>query len=80
MKGSSLAFSIMVKHFFRENPGAFFVLGFQVLLVVCAILLVFGFSSLAEAVAAVSYSFLLVGVGLQLVCFVRDSDGGEVDG
>lgn len=63
---------IRVKRFLRENPGAFFVLSFQVLLVVCAVLSVFGFSSFAESVAVVAYFSLLVGVGLQLVCLVRD--------
>lgn len=67
-----MAFLIRVKRLLRENPGAFFVLSFQVLLIACAVLSAFGSSSLAESVAVVAYSFLLVGVGLQLVCLVRD--------
>ncbi len=67
-----MAFLIRVKHFLRENLGAFFVLSFQVLLVVYAVLSFFGSSSLAESAAVVAYSFLLVGVGLQLVCLVRN--------
>ena len=75
-----MAFLIRVKRFLRENPGAFFVLSFQVLLVVCAVLSVFGSSSFAESVAVVAYSFLLVGVCLQLACFVRDQFGVEGSG
>jgi Flp pilus assembly protein TadB len=65
------SFLIRVKHFLRENPGAVFVLGFQVLLVACAVLLVFGMASLAESVAVGAYFSLVAGVVLQLVWFVR---------
>jgi len=79
MKGSFLAFLIKVKHFLRENLGAPFILGFQVLLAVCAVLLVFGFSFLAEGVAVIAYFLLVVGAVLQLICFVGDSGEGEAD-
>jgi hypothetical protein len=69
------SFSVWVKRFFRANPGAVFILGFQVLLVACAAMMVFGFSFLAEDVAVVAYFLLVVSVVFQLVCFVRDSDG-----
>lgn len=73
------SFLIKVKRFFRENPGAVLVLGFQVVLVICAVLLVLGASFLAESIAVVAYFLLVLGVVLQLVCFVRGSDGGEVE-
>jgi hypothetical protein len=74
-KGMLRSFSVWIKRFFRANPGAVFILGFQVLLLACAAMLVFGFSFLAEDVAVVAYFLLVVGVVFQLVCFVRDSDG-----
>ena len=74
-----VSFLIKVKRFFRENPGAVLVLGFQVVLVICAVLLVLGGSFLAESIAVVAYFLLVLGVVLQLVCLVRSSDGGEVE-
>jgi hypothetical protein len=73
--GMLRSFSVWLKRFFRANPGAVFILGFQVLLVACAAMMVFGFSFLAEDVAVVAYFLLVVSVVFQLVCFVRDSDG-----
>jgi len=75
MKVSFLTLLARFKSFLRDNPGAVFVLGFQVLLVACAAVLVFGMAWLAEFVAVGAYFLLVVGVVLQLVCFVRDSDG-----
>jgi len=74
-----VSFLIKVKRFFRENPGAVLVLGFQVVLVICAVLLVLVGSFLAESIAVVAYFLLVLGVVLQLVCLVRSSDGGEVE-
>jgi len=54
------------KKYFRENPGAVFVVGFQVLLLSCAGLLALGNSSLAEEVANVAYFLLVAGVVLYL--------------
>lgn len=78
MKGSFSEFFVKVKRFLRMNPGAVFVLGFQAVLGVCAVLLVFGSSFLAEGFAVVAYFLLVVGVVLQLVCFLRGLGGGEV--
>jgi len=80
MQVSLAKFLIRAKQFFRDNPGAFFVFGFQVLLVACAVMLVFEMAALAEGVAVVAYFLLVAGVVLQLVCFVRGSRGGEVSG
>ena len=51
-----------IKRYFRRNPGAPFVVGFQVLLLVCAGLLVLGNSSLANEVAVYAYYLLVAGV------------------
>jgi len=79
-KGTLRSFSVWAKRFFRVNPGALPIVGFQVLLVACAVMLVFGFSVLAEGVAVAAYFLLVAGVVLQLVCFVRGSGGEEVSG
>lgn len=75
MKVSFLTFLARFKRFLRDTPGAVFVLGFQVLLVVCAVLLVFGVASFAEGFAVAGYFLLVVGVVLQSVCSVRGYDG-----
>ncbi len=61
----------LIKKYFRENWGAPFVLGFMALLIVAAVSLVMGLNLLANGVAAVSYYSLVVGVVLQLVCFLK---------
>jgi hypothetical protein len=58
--------------FLRGNPGAIPIVGFQVLLLACAGLLIAGLPSLAEGVAVVAYFLLVAGVVVQLVVFVRD--------
>jgi len=74
------SFLVRVKRFFRENPGALFIVGFQVLLAACAVLLAVGSAGLAEGLAVVAYFMLVAGVVTQLVCFVRESRGGRVSG
>jgi hypothetical protein len=65
---------VRFKRFLMENPGAGFVLGFQVLLVSCAVLLAVGWSVIAEGVAVVAYFMLAAGVLVQLVWYVRHRD------
>lgn len=65
------SFLAKLVRFLRENPSAWFILGFQVLLVACAVMLVFGLSFLAEGVAVVAYFALAVGVVWQLIWFLR---------
>ena len=64
-----------IKNYFRRNPGALFIVGFQVLLLVCAGLLFSGYSSWAEGVAVVAYFSLVIGVVLQLISFLRHGEG-----
>ena len=66
---------VRVLRFFRENPGALPVVGFQFLLLVCAFLLAFGVGDVAEGLAVVAYFLLVAGVVFQLVDYVRDSRG-----
>lgn len=72
------AFLSWAKRFFRENPGALPILGFQVLLGACAVLLAVGLASLAEGLAVVAYFLLVAGVVVQLAFFVKNSRGGRV--
>jgi asparagine N-glycosylation enzyme membrane subunit Stt3 len=60
-----------IKNYFRRNPEALFIVGFQVLLLVCAGLLISGYSFWAEGVAVVAYFSLVIGVVLQLISFLR---------
>lgn len=59
------------KRYFRENPGALFVIAFQILLLVCAGLLIGGNSVWADGLAVVAYFSLVIGVVLQLISFLR---------
>jgi len=59
------------KRYFRDNLGAAFVIGFQVLLLTAAGLLVVGNSALANGVALYAYYLLVVGVVLQFVSYLR---------
>jgi len=68
-------FAVRVLRFFRENPGALPIVGFQFLLLVCAVLLVLSMSDVAEGLAVVAYFLLVAGVVFQLVDYVRDSSG-----
>lgn len=60
-----------LKGYLRENWGAPFVVGFMLLLLVCAGLLTGGNSGLADEVAVYAYYLLVIGVVLQLVSFLR---------
>ena len=66
-----------IKDYLKDNPSAPFVLGFQVLLVVCAGLLIQGSPTTAEGVAIYAYFLLMTGVVLQLVSFVRRREESE---
>jgi fumarate reductase subunit C len=64
-----------IKNYFGRNPEALFIVGFQVLLLVCAGLLISGSSFWAEGVAVVAYFSLVIGVVLQLISFLRHGQG-----
>jgi heme/copper-type cytochrome/quinol oxidase subunit 4 len=60
-----------IKGYVMENWGAPYILGFMLLLMVAAALLAIGSGFLANEVAVYSYYALVVGVVLQLVCFLK---------
>jgi hypothetical protein len=74
-----LQYSFLAKllRFLKENPSSWFILTFQVLLLGCAVMLVFGLASIAEGVAVVAYFALVVGVIVQLIWFLRRGSDSE---
>lgn len=68
-----------IKRYVKDNPGAPLVIGFQILLLVCAGLLIQGNSVLADRVAIGAYFSVVIGVVLQLVSFVRHQKEVEVE-
>lgn len=61
-----------IRAYLWENPGAPFILGFQFLLILCALLLVKGAETMANDLAVYAYYALVVGVLLQLVSYIRE--------
>ena len=59
-------------NYLKKNPGSGFVLGFIVLLVGCAFLLIFKQERLAEHLANWAYSFLVIGVIIKFVRMIRE--------
>jgi heme/copper-type cytochrome/quinol oxidase subunit 4 len=57
--------------YFKENWGAPFIVGFMLLLMIAAASLSMGLAVLANEVAIYAYYALVVGVILQLVCFLK---------
>jgi hypothetical protein len=64
-----------IKDYFKRNPEFSFILGFQVLRLVCVGLLISGNSFWAEEVAVVAYFSLVIGVVWQLISFLRHREG-----
>jgi len=60
-----------LKRYFKENFGAPFIIGFQILVVACAYLLVREAPTLAKEVAIYAYYLLIAGTILQLASFLR---------
>jgi heme/copper-type cytochrome/quinol oxidase subunit 4 len=60
-----------VKGYFRENWGAPFIASLILLLVAAAVSLSIGSTASANAVAICAYYALVVGVVLQLVCYLK---------
>ncbi len=71
VKGFDKKIPERVKKFLRESWGAPFILGFMLLLMVAATSLLTGLTSLANEVAVYAYYSLVVGVVLQLACFLK---------
>jgi len=79
IEGAARAILVRVKGYVRESWGAPFVAGFMVLLLVAAASLVMGSEFFANGVAVFAYFALVVGVVLQLVCFLKYGEKGGDD-
>jgi len=68
-----LKFKLVYKlmNFFRKDLARVFILGFMILLISCAFLLIFKAEKTAEEVANVAYFLLVIGVGMKFVSMVR---------
>jgi heme/copper-type cytochrome/quinol oxidase subunit 4 len=62
---------VRVKGYVRENWGALFIVGFMLLLMIAAAILSMGLAALADEVAVYAYYALVIGVVLQLACFLK---------
>ena len=62
---------IKVKEYVTKNWGSPFIVGFMLLLIVVAVSLSVGWSSLADTIAVYAFYALVGGVVLQLVCFLK---------
>ena len=60
-----------VPKYLRENPGAPFIVAFQIMLVTCAILLASGQEEAANGLAVYAFYSLVAGVLLQFVAFLK---------
>lgn len=72
-------FIVWFKGFVRSNPGAVPILGFQGLLITCAVLLACGMGETAEGLAVVAYFMLVAGIVIQLVDYLMESRHGRVN-
>ena len=63
-----------IKNYFRLNPQALFIVGFQILLLGSAGLLSSGNSFWADGVAVVAYFSLVIGIVLQLISLIRHKE------
>jgi hypothetical protein len=63
--------TVKVKGYVKENWGSPFIVGFMLLLLIAAVSLPAGLSSLADALAIYAFYALVAGVVLQLVCFLK---------
>lgn len=70
-------FLVWFKSFIRGNPGALPILGFQALLIACAVLLVFSMNETADSLAVAAYFLLVAGVLTQLIDYFRESRRGR---
>jgi hypothetical protein len=72
---------IKVKGYVKENRGSPFIVGFMLLLVVAVVSPSAGWASLADTLVVYAYYALVIGVVLQLACFLKyrgksDKEGG----
>lgn len=67
-------FIVKVKGYLIKNPGAFFIIIFDLLIFACAFLVVEE-NALVNNVAISAYCFLVIGVILQAIVFLKNRVG-----
>ena len=68
-----------LRSYFRENWGAPAIICFMVLLLVAALFLAGDMEEIADAIAVCAYYFLVAGVILQIICYVKFGSRKEND-
>lgn len=64
---------IKVLRYLKENPGTPFIVAFQVMLIICAVLLAYDQEAMANNIAIYAFYSLVVGVILQFIAFLKYS-------
>jgi len=62
---------IKVLRYLKKNPGAPFIIAFQVMLITCAVLLAYGQEAMANNIAIYAFYSLVIGVILQFIAFLK---------
>lgn len=62
-----------IKTYLFKSPGTLFIIGFDVLILTCAFLLVQG-NPLVNDMVVYAYCLLVVGVALQAIAFLKDNN------
>lgn len=72
-KGRDVTFKLSerLRGYLRENWGAPFIIAFMVMLMMAAGYLCYGLESIANDIAVYAYYSLVVGVVLQLICYLK---------
>jgi len=68
-----------LRSYFRENWGAPAIICFMALLLAAALFLAGGMEELANAIAVYAYYFLVAGVVLQIICYIKFGSRKEND-
>lgn len=69
-------FAVKIKNYLFKNLGAPFILVFNALILVVAYMIVQG-NSFVNELAVLAYCFLVVGVILQAICYLRYKSDGK---
>jgi uncharacterized membrane protein len=60
-----------LRGYLKENWGAPFIIAFMVMLMMAAGYLCYGLGSIADDIAVYAYYSLVIGVVLQLICYLK---------
>lgn len=60
-----------IRSYIKEKPSAPFIVGFMILLIMCAFLLIFKAEKTAEQLANIAYFSLVIGVGIEVYRMIK---------